>query len=279
MMATLPREHYQTEPDDDAFTAKIKVLRTEFINQGLFRPSALYYSRKTLEVVVLACVGIWWRQALLLGLAMQQAGWLSHDIVHRQVLRDAPVARKIAAALVGSFGAGMTPVWWCRKHSLHHALPNVRGVDEDIATDRPRPDWKYVYAWPLFLLTTLSCAHFAEAALVVAHYFVMHAVVGWKCAVLADLVAGALLAAVIVQSHGGKAYPDSSEKIPFYIAQVRATRNASPDALTTWFTGGLNYQIEHHLFPTLPRHSFGHVAGRVRAACRKHRMAYESPSL
>ena len=40
--------------------------------------------------------------------------------------------------------------------------------------------------------------------------------------------------------------------------------------------GGLNYQVEHHLFPTLPRHRLGAVAPRVAALCAQHGLAYEA---
>lgn len=40
-------------------------------------------------------------------------------------------------------------------------------------------------------------------------------------------------------------------------------------------TGGLNYQIEHHLFPSMPRHNYRKIAGRVRALCAKHDLPYE----
>ncbi len=39
--------------------------------------------------------------------------------------------------------------------------------------------------------------------------------------------------------------------------------------------GGLNYQIEHHLFPTLPRHNLRKVAAAVQALCEKHGLVYE----
>jgi len=39
--------------------------------------------------------------------------------------------------------------------------------------------------------------------------------------------------------------------------------------------GGLNYQIEHHLFPTLPRHNLGKIQSRVQQLCEKHGLLYE----
>ena len=46
--------------------------------------------------------------------------------------------------------------------------------------------------------------------------------------------------------------------------------------LCSVFAGGLNYQIEHHLFPTLPRHNLSKVRGAVMELCRRHGLAYES---
>jgi fatty acid desaturase len=40
--------------------------------------------------------------------------------------------------------------------------------------------------------------------------------------------------------------------------------------------GGLNHQIEHHLFPSLPRHNLHKVSSEVRALCAKHGLEYEA---
>lgn len=40
--------------------------------------------------------------------------------------------------------------------------------------------------------------------------------------------------------------------------------------------GGLNYQIEHHLFPTLPRHNLAKIQSRVQSLCERHGLLYES---
>ncbi len=43
--------------------------------------------------------------------------------------------------------------------------------------------------------------------------------------------------------------------------------------------GGLNFQIEHHLFPTLPRHNLRYAQAGVQALCAKHGLAYENCSM
>lgn len=42
------------------------------------------------------------------------------------------------------------------------------------------------------------------------------------------------------------------------------------------FTGGLNRQVEHHLFPSLPRHNLGKAQPLIRAFCSKHGLYYEA---
>jgi fatty acid desaturase len=49
----------------------------------------------------------------------------------------------------------------------------------------------------------------------------------------------------------------------------------APAAARRRFTGGLNRQVEHHLFPTLPRHNLGQAQELIRAFCSKHGLYYE----
>ncbi|XP_012667875.1 fatty acid desaturase 2-like protein FADS2P1 [Otolemur garnettii] len=56
--------------------------------------------------------------------------------------------------------------------------------------------------------------------------------------------------------------------------QVRATCNVEQSIFNDWFTGHLNFQIEHHLFPTMPRHNYHKVAPLVRSLCAKHGLQY-----
>ena len=51
---------------------------------------------------------------------------------------------------------------------------------------------------------------------------------------------------------------------------------AGPPAPAAPPAGGLNFQVEHHLFPTLPRHRLRAVAPAVAALCAKHGLAYEA---
>ncbi|KAG7245421.1 hypothetical protein INR49_010872 [Caranx melampygus] len=61
--------------------------------------------------------------------------------------------------------------------------------------------------------------------------------------------------------------------------QLRATCNIEQSFFNDWFSGHLNFQIEHHLFPTMPRHNYHLVAPRVRALCEKHGIPYQMKTM
>ena len=59
------------------------------------------------------------------------------------------------------------------------------------------------------------------------------------------------------------------------IHQVKTTANFAPhNKLVGWFVGGLNYQIEHHLFPKVSHVHYPAIAGIVRKVCDKHKIHY-----
>ena len=57
------------------------------------------------------------------------------------------------------------------------------------------------------------------------------------------------------------------------------SRNVRGGRLVDFALGGLNYQIEHHLFPSMPRPNLRHAQPLVRAFCAQHGLAYVEASL
>eukprot|EP01026_Neomeris_dumetosa_P059218 TRINITY_DN5527_c0_g3_i4.p2 TRINITY_DN5527_c0_g3~~TRINITY_DN5527_c0_g3_i4.p2 ORF type:complete len:243 (-),score=14.13 TRINITY_DN5527_c0_g3_i4:145-873(-) len=94
--------------------------------------------------------------------------------------------------------------------------------------------------------------------------------------VASQMISGFFLSIVFIQSHNGMEV--FSERKDFPTAQVLTTRNIESTLWNDWFSGGLNYQIEHHLFPMLPRHNFGKVRQRVIQMCQSNDLFYESCS-
>ena len=60
--------------------------------------------------------------------------------------------------------------------------------------------------------------------------------------------------------------------------QVVTARNVSGGRLTTFMLGGLNYQIEHHLFESMPRPNLRRVQGLVRDFCITTDLGYREES-
>jgi len=65
----------------------------------------------------------------------------------------------------------------------------------------------------------------------------------------------------------------------WFSSQLVATCNVEQSLFNDWFSGHLNFQIEHHLFPTMPRHNFHKVAPLVKSLCAKHGIKYQEKPL
>jgi fatty acid desaturase len=71
---------------------------------------------------------------------------------------------------------------------------------------------------------------------------------------------------------------ESAAAACFARRQVTTARNISGGPLTTFMLGGLNYQIEHHLFPSMPRPNLRRVQGLVRDFCTATGLSYSEES-
>ena len=71
---------------------------------------------------------------------------------------------------------------------------------------------------------------------------------------------------------------EEDEKEQFFAFQCKTTRNINSTEWDDWFHGGLQFQIEHHLFPQMPRHNLVKVKPFVENLCRKYNLPYQSTS-
>ncbi|XP_024379482.1 acyl-lipid (9-3)-desaturase-like [Physcomitrium patens] len=124
-----------------------------------------------------------------------------------------------------------------------------------------------------------------EKGTILFHYFWFigvgwYLLPGWKplvWMVVTELMCGMLLGFVFVLSHNGMEVYNKSKE--FVNAQIVTTRDIKANLFNDWFTGGLNRQIEHHLFPTMPRHNLNKIAPQVEALCIKHGLVYEDVTI
>jgi acyl-lipid Delta6-acetylenase / acyl-lipid (9-3)-desaturase len=101
---------------------------------------------------------------------------------------------------------------------------------------------------------------------------------------LATCSCGLMLATVFGLGHNGMAVYDADMRPDFWKLQVTTTRNVIgghgiPQAFVDWFCGGLQYQVDHHLFPTLPRHSLRKAHALVKSFCHEHNVTYHEADM
>jgi fatty acid desaturase len=260
----------------------------------------------------------WWQlvTAAYLAVVFTQLAFVGHDAGHRQISRSRPANDRVgllhANLLVGiSFG------WWVPKHNAHHTNPNHEDLDPDISitalafTDGQASSRhgliRLVARYQAFLffpLLVLEAAHLhlasakavlqgsgranaLEGLLLVAH------VAGYLTALV--LVLSPLQAVVFVLVHQGlfglylgcsfapnhKGMPTltQADQLDFVRRQVLTSRNVTGSRTVDFLLGGLNYQIEHHLFPNMARPNLRHAQPLVRAFCAHHGLPYVEASL
>ncbi|MCR2825223.1 fatty acid desaturase family protein [Microbacterium sp. zg.Y909] len=256
--------------------------------------------------------------AAVSGILFTQVAFLSHEAAHRQIFASGPANDRLARFL-GPAVVGMSVSWWATKHTRHHANPNRVGKDPDIEIDTisfldedaasargvRRLITKH-QGWLFFPLLTfeglnlyaLAFRHllfnrepikgrFREIALLL----VRHAVVFTPIFVFLPLgmaiafffvqvaVFGVYMGASFAPNHKGMPVIAKDAKLDFFSKQVRTSRNIRGGWWATWLMGGLNYQIEHHLFPNMPRPHLAKARPIVMKACEDLNVPYTETSL
>lgn len=90
---------------------------------------------------------------------------------------------------------------------------------------------------------------------------------------------GLFLAVVFGLGHNGMAVYPADQRPDFWKLQVSTTRNVTSNWFVDWFCGGLQYQVDHHLFPSLPRHNLGRVHKLVESFCKEYEVTYHETDM
>ncbi|WP_336922608.1 fatty acid desaturase family protein [Aquipuribacter sp. SD81] len=261
----------------------------------------------------------WWQLLLAGGVAvvLTQLAFLGHDAAHRQVFTGGRANDWTALVLINLL-LGMSHSWWTGKHSRHHGNPNREGRDPDLGSRavamtpaamaaRTRPgSWlarkQGWFVFPLMLLEGLALhAHglrvvfgrrgfrrrWLEAAFLVLRlggYVALVAVVlppGKAAAFLGVQLGlfGLYMGLAFAPNHIGMPVLPREAELDFLRKQVLTSRNIAGGRAVDELMGGLNLQIEHHLFPSMPRPHLRLARPVVEAFCRRHDISYASPSL
>jgi len=95
---------------------------------------------------------------------------------------------------------------------------------------------------------------------------------------------GLFLALVFGLGHNGMATYDAATRPDFWQLQVTTTRNITgghgiPQWFVDWLCGGLQYQVDHHLFPMMPRHNLARTHALIESFCREWGVKYHEADL
>jgi fatty acid desaturase len=256
--------------------------------------------------------------AVVFAIVFTQIAFLGHDAAHRQIFISGRW-NDWASLLLGDLLVGMSYGWWQHKHTRHHANPNKLGADPDIelpviamTAEAHRVSRSRVVSWlgahqglfffPILLLEGVSLhasgvrrvlarghldRRWVEISLITAR------LVGFLALVFLVLSPGVAFAFLGVQlglfgfymgvsfapNHKGMPVVPRDLVLDFLRRQVMMSRNIRGGRALDIAMGGLNYQIEHHLFPSMPSPHLRRAAPIIAAYCREHHVPYTQTGL
>ncbi|MEU2775807.1 acyl-CoA desaturase [Streptomyces sp. NPDC007162] len=260
----------------------------------------------------------WWQLAVAAAMALVfgQVALVAHDLAHRQVFRRRRPS-ETWGRLLGNLGIGMSYGWWMNKHTRHHANPNHEELDPDVApdilvwsTDQARRSnglARVIGAHQAFLffpLLTLEGFNLhvssmralrspsmknrvLEGTLLLLHLAAYLSALflvlspGKAVAFLAvhQGLFGVYLGCTFAPNHKGMPTFTGDERPDFLRRQVLTSRNVRGGRFTDVMLGGLNHQIEHHLFPSMPTPHLRRARVIVREYCAEIGVPYHETGL
>ncbi len=256
--------------------------------------------------------------AVILAVLFTQVDFVGHDAGHQQIF-ESRRANHLVGLVAGNLLTGLSFGWWVPKHNAHHAHPNLVGYDPDIGAGilalsftpdiaRSRRGAGRILAryqaWLFFPLLLLEGAgmHISgvdalvrrrsrsaaiEGLLLGVHTALYLTALLWVLSPLRALafiavqqgLFGLYLGCSFAPNHKGMPVLHDDADLGFVRRQIITSRNVAGGRLIAFIFGGLNYQIEHHLFPAMPRSNLPRARRIVRAFCAEHAIMYQEDSL
>jgi fatty acid desaturase len=286
----------------NATSLSFRAFREELVKEGWFERNWLWDAFYLSVMLSLCVLGTYIRNThpflsvFFIGLGMQQAGWIGHDYTH---------ARGKAAPWIGvipNLITGFSPRWWSEKHNTHHVHTNQKGIDLDIQNDpilhlhipteendywfRRYQHYYYHFAYS-FLYASWRIQSFQHAwgktnqfeLLVIGLNAVWLSYLGFWISIGSILFGGWLVAEVVTATHQSE---EMLEGISYQFAedQFRTTRNVHTSSwLMNWFWGGMQWQLEHHLFPTMPKYRYMAVSKKLQKWAEDNNVEYRTSSI
>ncbi|XP_070284119.1 fatty acid desaturase 2-like protein FADS2B isoform X4 [Myotis yumanensis] len=254
-----PGEPSQERNKNAQLVEDFQELRRTLEAMNMFSANLGFFSLHLIQILileVLAWLMLWhfgngWPITIcisfLLTISQAQSSFLQHDTGHLSIFKKSKW-NHLMHRFVMCHLKGLSVKWWNHRHFQHHTKPNIYPKDPDIDVG------------PLFLVGDLQPIKYGKKKIKYIDYEKQH--------LYFYMVGLPLLMPV---------YFNLQSMQVMYLGRywrVLATCNVEQSFFNDWFTGHLNFQIEHHLFPTMPRHNYQKVAPLVRSLCAKHGLQY-----
>ncbi len=242
------------------------------------------------------------------------AAMMGHEGSHRSTSASPTRNSFMAYLAFPVFSGLSLLYWREKHDRLHHGHPNVENVDPDIrpfpfASTRtthercgPKERWfqRNFQKWAFWPMSTLMALGMRRSSLVflaklpkrfnrewwmdvgalVTHYSLWLVVPSliWG-PLIAFLIyssiwagVGVFLVLVFLPAHAG--LPILAEQNKDWLHQLETTRNLEMPKFISYFFIGLDYQVEHHLFPKIPHQHLPKAAAITSAWCKRHGIPY-----
>jgi fatty acid desaturase len=271
-----------------------------------------------LALGLLITTQLFWVQILnaaFLAFVFNQIAFMGHDAGHRQMFQSS--RRTDVFGLLCTLLIAVSYSWWIDKHNQHHRYPNHLERDPDVRLRflafsaeqtclmqgfrRAIVKHQARLFFPMLLLQgfairvhSLTFLLYKRARfpviepLFMAVHFVIY--VGFVCSLLGmwqglvfilvhQTLFGLYMGSVFAVNHKGMLVLQGNGHLDRLRQQVLTARNVRSHPLTDFWFGGLNYQIEHHLFPRMARNKLKEAQPTVKAFCQAHAIPYRETSI
>lgn len=254
--------------------------------------------------------------AFAAGFLWTQISLLVHDVLHGQVSRKNRAIRKVLSFFLGNLVVGLSDDWWEPKHMEHHKFPNHIDKDPDIKSRFFAVDIKQLAGkshlerffarhqqWLFLCLIPLQAFSFRQASVAFllkkkgkARFFGILGIalhITMFCALLVFLglwqglifgfasqaVFGTYNSLIFAPNHKGMPVVEDGHNLDFVELQVTTARNVKGGWFFWYVSGGLDAQIEHHLFPKMSRFNLRKAQPITERYCKERGISYTSASI
>jgi fatty acid desaturase len=269
-----------------------------------------------LALVVLPFGLAWLLIVPLCSVGILTMGFVGHDAGHYALSKKRWV-NDVWGQFSMTFLCGMSFGYWRSRHNQHHI--HCQEVDGDpdmhfgvLFSVYPNSDnWhsqvgrvflriqKWAF-WPLASFYWVSLRYDGirdlfqqpeqtkvDRFLIPLHWIVLliipGLVFGWLPAIAAyvtmSCLSSLMTASVFIPNHIGMRRLQTGDNISYLEQQITTSRNITNPRLLDFYYGGLNSQIEHHLFPRVPHHRYRAMRPIVRAFCQRNQLPYQEANL